>query len=123
MFGWLFGKNPEKEAKQLIRDVPLIIEQAEGLFSAEGMQVVADTAREHIERAHTVYGTKPIDLARALDDYRRLHKDARQRTEQRVLSGLTLVIIYLRAEKAGEMADPARTAIEAFIAKYPSGST
>jgi len=120
VFGWLFGSNPEKEAKQLIRDVPLILEQARGLFSEEGMQVVADTAREHIERAHNIYGTEGIDLDRALYDYRKLHKDARRRTEQRVLSGLTLVIIYLRAEKTGAAADPARAAIETFIAEYPS---
>ncbi len=116
MLDWLFGNRVEREAKQLNRDVPLIIEQAEGMFSAQSMTVVADMVDEHIKRAHNIYGTKAIDYQRALHDYKKLHKDARGRTDQRALSAMTLVIIYLRSEIAGDAAAPARAAIERFIA-------
>ena len=115
MLGWLFGDKEAREAKQLNRDVPLIIEQAEGMFSPGSMTVVADMTAEHIKRAHDIYGTQAIDFQRALFDYKKLHKDARGRTDQRALSAMTLVIIYLRAEIAGDAARPARDAIEQFV--------
>jgi len=120
MLGWLFGNRREREARQLIRDAPLIIEHAENMFSPESMTVVADLAREHIERAHSMYGTAEIDLKRALQDYKKLHKDARGRNDQRALSAMTLVIIYLRSELAGEAAAPARRTINDFAARCGS---
>ena len=116
MLGWLFGNRAEREAKQLNRDAPLILEHARNMFSEGSMTVVADLAREHIERAHVQYGTQAIDYRRALQDYKRLHKDARGRNDQRALSALTLVIIYLRSEIAGEAAAPARDTINNFTA-------
>jgi len=116
MLDWLFGNRAEREAKQLNRDAPLILEHAKNMFSDGSMATVASLAQEHIERAVTIYGTKPIDVRRALLDYRRLHKDARGRNDQRALSAMTLVIIYLRAELAGDAATPARETINNFIA-------
>jgi len=122
MLGWLFGNRAEREAKQLNRDAPLILEHARNMFSEGSMTVVADLAREHIERAHVQYGTQIIDFRRALLDYRRLHKDARGRNDQRALSALTLVIIYLRSEIAGEAAAPARDTINDFTASSGSAA-
>jgi len=120
MLGWLFGNRAEREAKQLNRDAPLILEHARNMFSESSMTVVADLTREHIERAHVQYGTQTIDFRRALQDYKRLHKDARGRNDQRALSALTLVIIYLRSEIAGAAAAPARDTINAFTASCAS---
>jgi len=120
MLDWLFGNRAEREAQQLNRDVPVILEQAEGIFSPDSMTVVADMTAEHIKRAHDIYGTQAIDFQRALLDYKKLHKDARGRTDQRALSAMTLVIIYLRAEITGDAARPARDAIEQFIARVGS---
>jgi hypothetical protein len=121
MLGWLFGNKAEREAKQLNRDVPVILEQARSMFSEQSMRVVADLTLEHINRAHNIYGSKTIDFQRALFDYKKLHKDARGRSDQRALSAMTLVIIYLRSEIVGETAAPARSAIEDFVKSTISG--
>jgi hypothetical protein len=122
MLNWLFGDKTEREAKQLNRDAPLIIEQAKEMFGPPSMIEVAKLAGQHIERAHKIYGTETIDLKRALDDYRKLHKDARRNTDQRGLSAMTLVIIYLRSELAGSAAAPARDVINTFVTDFKEGA-
>lgn len=111
-----FANRGEREAKQLNRDAPLIIAQASQTLSESRLREVATTVAEHIPRAHKVYGQTAIDYKRAIQDYRRLHKDARRNNDQMALSAMTLVIIYLKAEVAGPPADPARAAIDAFTA-------
>jgi len=118
MLSWIFGDRSEREAKQLNRDAPIILKQAEEMFSDSSLTVVADLVREHIKRAHNIFGTQDIDYRRALQDYRRLHKDARSRTNQRELSAMTLVIIYLRSELTGPAAAPARERINHFISTF-----
>ena len=117
IFG-LFGDQRERESKQLNRDAPRIIAQAEQLYAPARLQAMAETITKYIDRAYKRYGTEPIDLKRAHHDFRNLHKETRRKNDQVGLSAMTLVIIYVRAEIAGPMADPARTAIEAFIATW-----
>lgn len=113
IFG-LFGDKTEREARQLNRDAPLIIEQSAQTYPPTRLRDMAETVVEFIERAHVRYGTAEIDLKRAHYDYKGLHKEARRANDQVGLSAMTLVIIYLRAEIAGPMAAPARDAIDAF---------
>ena len=117
MFG-LFGDKTEREAKQLNRDAPAIIAQVEPLYAPARLRAMAETIDEYIKRAHKRYGTEPIDLKRAHYDFRTLHKAARRNNDQVGLSAMTLVIIYIRAEIAGSKADPARAAINAFMATW-----
>lgn len=111
---WFAGRG-EREARQLNRDAPLIIELANETLPGPRIHEVAVTTGEHIRRAHKIYGAKAIDFKRAIQDYRGLHKDARRNNDQMALSAMTLVIIYLRAEIVGPAADPARAAIDEFI--------
>ena len=115
MLRWYFEFRTAMEARQLNRDAPLIITHAKELFREEILTDIAGLVREHVDRAHSQYGTSLVDLKRAHFDYKRLHKEARRRANQTELSGLTLTIIYIRAEIAGLGADPARQAIEAFV--------
>ena len=117
IFGFL-GEKTEREAKQLNRDAPAIIAQAEALYAPARLRVMAETIVEYIKRAHNRYGTEPIDLKRAHYDFRNLHKETRRKNDQVGLSAMTLVIIYIRAEIAGPKADAARTAINAFTATW-----
>jgi len=117
IFG-LFGDKTAREAKQLNRDAPTIIEQAEQLYAPPRLRIMAETIVEFIERAHVRYGTAEIDLKRAHFDYKGLHKEARRKNDQVGLSAMTLVIIYIRAEMAGPQADPARAAIDTFTAAW-----
>ncbi len=120
MLKWLFGDKQERDAKQLNRDAPLIIEHAQNIFADPSMTDIANLAAQHIERAHKIFGTDTIDLKRAVYDYRNLHKAARRNADQRGLSAMTLVIIYLRSELSGPAAMPARQTIDDFISKYGS---
>jgi len=113
IFG-LFGDKTENEARQLNRDAPLIIEQAEQLYAPDRLRTMAETVVDFIDRIHSRYGTAEIDLKRAHYDYKSLHKEARRSNDQVGLSAMTLVIIHLRAEMAGASANPARARIKQF---------
>lgn len=117
LFG-LFGDRKERQARQLNRDAPVIIEQAEQMFTDNRLKEIADTTVSQLARAHEMFGRAPIDLQRAHYEYRTLHKEARRQNEQANLTALTLVIIYLRSEISGVPAAPARATIDQFIARW-----
>jgi hypothetical protein len=124
IFG-LFGDPAAREAKQLNRDAPLIIEQAEQTFTDARVREIAAAVVEHRDRAYQLFGRVGVDLRRAHDEYKKLHKDARNRSDQLQLTTMTLVIIYLRAEMNGLGSAPARAAIDQFVARWseaPAGS-
>ena len=120
MLSTIFGDKNKREAAQLNRDAPAIIEQAEQMHPVPSLHIMAKSITDLIERAHVQYGRQEIDLKRAHFDYRVFHKEARRKNDQIGLSTMTLVIIYIRAEIAGPPANPARAAIEAFMAKWHS---
>ena len=117
IFG-IFGNRKQRQTRQLNRDAPVIIEQAEQMFTDNRLAEIAMTVSKHLERAHRMFGRTPIDLQRAHHEYRRLHKEARSKNEQANLTAMTLVIIHLRSELAGADAAPARDAINKFISRY-----
>jgi len=122
IFG-LFGDRKGRKAQQMNRDAPLIIDQAKQMFTDNRLREIAATTRQHLERAHKIFGTEPIDLRRANDEYRKLHKEARRNNQQADLTAMTLVIIHLRAELNGIDAAPARATIEQFIASWTAPET
>ena len=91
---------------------------AETMFVGSTLSKIATTVSTEMQRAHNVFGQKPVDLRRAHYEYRKLHKEARRRNNQAELTAMTLVIIHLRADIAGIDALPARTSIEQFIGRY-----
>jgi hypothetical protein len=119
MFRWLIDYRSALEARQLNRDAALVIGHARDLFQPKAIAEICALVRQHVMRARSQYGTAVIDLKRAHFDYKRLHKEARRRGDQTVLSALTLTIIYVRAEIAGPAADPARHAIDALLDEFP----
>ena len=123
MFQWYKDFRRAGEVRQLNRDAPAIIKHANELFMPKALTDIADLIRDHLDRAYRQYGTKTVDLQRAHFDYKRLHKEARRRGEQANLSGLTLTIIYLRAEIAGKGTEPAREAIDDFVNEHASPET
>jgi len=118
MLGWLFGDKTEREARRLNEDARVIVEQTHQIFSEKGCNQIAERIVEYLTQARTRYGQTTVDLQRAHHDYRRLHREARRRGDQRELSALTLVIIHLRAGIAGAAAQPAQQAIEDFLGAH-----
>ena len=117
IFG-LLGVFKQRQSRQLNRDASVIIEQAEKMFAEKTLSKIAAIVSKEKQRAHEVFGQKPVDLRRAHYEYRKLHKEARRRNNQAELTAMTLVIIHLRAAIAGTDALPARTSIENFIGRY-----
>lgn len=119
IFG-LFGNSDERKARQMNKDAPLIIDQAEQTFTDSRLKEIAETFVEHLARAHEMFGRAPIDLKRAEYEYRKLNKEARRRNEQANMTALTFVVIYLRSEMTGVAGAPARAAIDQFVARWTS---
>ncbi len=114
MFG-LFGDRSKGEIRRLNRDVDGIIEYARQSFRAETVRDAALLTAEHIARAHEIFEPEVIGLKRGIDEYKRLHAEARRKRDDAALTAFTLVQIYLRAEIQGEACKPARDTIDQFL--------
>ncbi len=117
MFG-LFGNKSERDARRLNRDAPVIIEHARQTFRGDRLRNIALRTVEHLERAHRVFEPNAIGLKRAIMEYQRLHREARDHRDEVSLSAFTLVLIYIRAEALGEAGRPAVDIIDDFIAEW-----
>lgn len=112
--------GPEADARRLNRDAAYIVhslsEEHYGPIRAE----VAQDLRKDIDYIHETFVQKDAAYGykRAQDHLSRQHNEARKRRDQRALTALTLTIIYMRAEKAGSPAKPARDAIEAYLDEW-----
>ena len=107
-----------REIKRLNKDAPNIVEYASQCFRAETVRAIADTTRQHLERAHAHYPGNRDGWRQAVADYERLHREARGRRDDVALTAFTFVLIYIRAEVQGEACRPARDAIDAFIDEH-----
>ena len=98
MFSWFFKINKEKKEAQLSKDASLIINQARDIFGLKDLSKISAMVLEHLQRIDAQFGEEKIDLKRALIDCKRLHKNARYQNDQKLLSVMTLIIIYLHAK-------------------------
>ena len=124
MLAWLSGSR--REAARLNRDAAKIIETARAVTSNERLREVALRVGEALDAAHARGGGDPARYAPIIGHFRTQHREARRRRDDGALTALTLVIIYLRAEKIGPDADPARAEIDSFVAQWrhaPTAST
>ena len=115
MFG-LFGKK--SKALQLIRDSQSIIRSDERAYADRHLLKISAIANSSIQRAMNESGAKTSGdkTPRWLKE---AHRDARRRHNQAALSGVTLAIIFLKAQELGNLAQPACDAIDEFIARWP----
>ena len=121
LFAWLFGSR--REAARLNRDARTIIETARIVTSNEGIREIALRVGDALDTAHARGGGDPARYAPLIGHFRTQHREARRRRDDGALTAMTLVIIYLRAEKIGPDADPARTEIDSFVAQWRHAST
>lgn len=116
MFDFLWGKA--REARQLNRDAPVIIESARKDYPSEVVRGIALLVGEQLADARTVLEVNPARRRELIGRVQTKHREARRRIQQAELTAYTLAIIYLRAEPLGAAAAPARTAIDAFVAEW-----
>jgi len=117
MFG-LFGNRSKGEIRRLNKDAGDIIEYARQSFRTKTVRDAALMTAEHLARAHDIFESGVTGLKRGIDEYKRLHNEARRKRDDAALTAFTLVQIYLRAEIQGETCKPAREAIDQFIADW-----
>ena len=116
MFGVWFGK--EAAARALNRDARVIIEDAREAYRAELVRDIALMARARLQEISGHLEAQPERRHQYLHELQRLHREARRAYQQGPLTAYTLVIIYLKSEPLGELAQPARDAIDDFIAQW-----
>lgn len=116
MLAWLFGSR--REAARLNRDATTIIETARAVSPSERLRDVALQVGDALRTVHARGGGDPSRYAPLIDHFRTQHREARRRRDDGALTALTLVIIYLRAEKIGPDADPARASIDSFVSEW-----
>ena len=120
MFGVLKSllDSPEREARRLNRDAPAIIDSATKSFPVDRVRDIALMTIEHLDEAKAHLENHTESREQVLYRFRQLHGEARRRMDQVGLTAYTLVIISLRAEPLGELAAPARDAVEAFTGRW-----
>lgn len=116
LFAWLSGSR--REAARLDRDARTIIETARAVSRSERLRDIAIQVGNALRTAHARGGGDPARYAPLIDHFRTQHREARRRRDDGALTALTLVIIYLRAEKIGPDADPARASIDSFVSEW-----
>ena len=92
------------------------------MFGHKAVEMVANLLKAELDKSFKQFGQAEIDIKRAIVECRRLHKEAIKRNDQKFLSAITLVIIFLKAQLIGEMADSTQKRILNFIDTPNSGS-
>jgi len=110
--------GPHREARRLNRDAVTIIDVARSSSSSTKIRETALRVRDELEIAHARGGGDPSRYAPLVDHFRGQHREARRRRDDTALTALTLIIIYLRAEKIGADAEPARNRIDSFVSEW-----
>ncbi len=116
MFRFFYSKS--REIRQLNRDAPLVIESARQSYRTELIRDIAALAHRHLREAQEHCAQDEACLERAVDHFRKLHGEARRKTEHVELTAYTLIIIYLRGVILGETCATARDAIDAFLDEW-----
>ncbi len=116
MFGLFDSKA--REIRHLNRDAPAVIENARESYRSELVRDIAFLTQQKVREAETSCGEDFACLQRALDHFRKLHREARRRNAHTELTAYTLVIIYLRGKILGQECAPARAAIDGFLDEW-----
>jgi hypothetical protein len=115
-----FFNNPEREVRQLNTDAASVIEMARQTYREELLGEIARLTRDGVAQVHDLCGDNAECIQREVDRYKTLHRESRRQHKQAGLTAYTLVIIHARSIAFGEAGAPARSAIEQFLAEWPS---
>jgi hypothetical protein len=110
--------SPVHEAKRLNRDAPTIIESATKSFPVARVRDIAIMTLESLAEARAHLEKHEQSRDQMLYRFKQLHGEARRRMDQVALTAYTLIIIRLRAEALGDIANPAMEAIDEFTGRW-----
>ncbi len=110
--------GPEYDAKILAHDARSLIDMLHTQHGATSLIKIAEEARFQIAEVHNRGLNDPQFYGRGIAHLTDLNKAARARNDNKTWSGITLAIIYIKAELLGEMGLPAKNAIDGYIEKW-----
>ena len=115
----IFKASPQREARRLNKDAASIIDMARGTYRESVLSEIARLTRDGLAQMADIAGTDPVALAREVDRYKALHREARRQHNQTRLTAYTLVIIHSQGLRYGELTEPTRESIDEFLAEWP----
>jgi hypothetical protein len=110
--------GPEHEGKVLAKDARNLVDMIHGQSGAERLSKIAQTTREKIDEVHERGLNDPQFYGRGVEHLTELNRAARQRRDDTSWSGITLAIVYIKAEILGEPGQPARNTINGFLDRW-----
>ena len=110
--------GPERDGRNLARDSRWIVNEMEVSYRAETRERIATITRERLTECVTVLDQDPNRYSQVVGELQRHHREARRGQDMPKWTALTLVIIYLKAQKIGEFGVPARAIIDEFLAQW-----
>ncbi len=118
VLGFLGFGGPEYDAKILKRDARDLIDMVHGQHAAENLANIADVTRTQIAEVHRRGLNDPQYYQQGVEALTEINKAARARRDNVSWSGITLAIVYVKAEMLGDHGLPAKNAIEGFMDKW-----
>ena len=110
--------NPDRDAKRLTRDASTIIDSATKSFPVDRVRDIAIMTLESLTEARAHLEKHEQSRDQMLYRFQQLHGEARRRMDQVALTAYTLIIIRLRAEALGDIADSAGEVIDEFTGQW-----
>ncbi len=115
----LFGLGgPENDARILLRDARAMIEMIHGQHGPDSLRKISGEAKYQIEEVRRRGLNDTQFYARGVEALPELNRAARARRDNIAWSGITLAIIYIKAEITGEYAVATRNTIDGFMEKW-----
>lgn len=110
--------GPENDARILIRDARAMIEMVHGQHGPDSLRKISGEIKYNISEVHR-RGLDDVQFyGRGVEVLTELNRAARSRRDNIAWSGITLAIIYIKAEILGEHGLPAKNAIDGFMEKW-----
>ncbi len=110
--------GPEHDGKVLASDAVALIDMLHGQHSAVNLAKIAGMARQQIDEVHRRGLDDPQYYKRGVTHLTELNRAARSRRDNIAWSGITLAIIYIKAEMLGEYGASAMNAIGGYFEKW-----
>ena len=104
----LFGlfDNPQREARRLAKDARAVADLARHTYRDSILEEIARLTRDSLAQVADLCGDDAACIAREVDRYKTLHREARRQFNQVGLTAYTFVIIHaesLRLAEAGAL--------------------
>jgi len=112
-----FG-GPAYDARILARDANAILKAMGEQYGAETTTKIVAKIRDQIQIVHEKGLNDPRYYGRGITELTELNRAARSRQDNVAWTGITLAIIYIKAEILGPHGDPVRQPIDALIGEW-----